>query len=183
VLKLAENCAYWQRKVSFSFGTKVDASFRVGKKEYLLGRMTVDQWAKFREWKKFPRRILTVRPRQYWDFEGSFYWDDEGLMAEDVNALLLTRRRANRERAERAKATVTRGFDNDKPSRKQASAEVQQFVFVRDGGQCLECGSKQELQFDHIIPVALGGSSEPENLQILCGPCNRKKGAGFGTFE
>jgi 5-methylcytosine-specific restriction endonuclease McrA len=28
-----------------------------------------------------------------------------------------------------------------------------------------------------VIPVALGGASTVENLQLLCGACNREKGA------
>ena len=35
----------------------------------------------------------------------------------------------------------------------------------------------QDLHFDHIIPHALGGSNEPENIQILCVDCNLSKGA------
>ncbi|RSM87100.1 hypothetical protein DMH25_42665 [Streptomyces sp. WAC 01325] len=35
------------------------------------------------------------------------------------------------------------------------------------------------MQFDHVIPVAMGGSSGADNLQVLCGPCNRSKGAGL----
>ena len=50
-------------------------------------------------------------------------------------------------------------------------------VFRRDGGRCVACGGDELLQFDHVIPVALGGSSTPENLQLLCAPCNREKGA------
>jgi 5-methylcytosine-specific restriction endonuclease McrA len=50
-------------------------------------------------------------------------------------------------------------------------------VFERDGGQCVECGSKFDLQYDHLIPVALGGASTVDNLQLLCGECNRLKGA------
>jgi 5-methylcytosine-specific restriction endonuclease McrA len=29
---------------------------------------------------------------------------------------------------------------------------------------------------DHIVPLALGGSNWPSNLQLLCPPCNYKKG-------
>jgi 5-methylcytosine-specific restriction endonuclease McrA len=57
--------------------------------------------------------------------------------------------------------------------------DVKQLVWLRDGGRCRQCGVQAELQFDHIIPVAMGGSSNPENLQILCGPCNRRKSAGL----
>ncbi|MCR6491541.1 HNH endonuclease [Cellulomonas sp. P24] len=57
--------------------------------------------------------------------------------------------------------------------------DVKQFVWNRDGGRCRHCGAVYELQFDHVIPVAMGGSSVPENLQVLCGPCNRSKAAGL----
>jgi 5-methylcytosine-specific restriction endonuclease McrA len=30
-----------------------------------------------------------------------------------------------------------------------------------------------------VIPVALGGASTPGNLQLLCAPCNRDKGAAL----
>ena len=57
--------------------------------------------------------------------------------------------------------------------------DVKQFVWTRDEGRCRNCGSQTELQFDHIIPVALGGATVAENLQVLCGPCNRRKSAGL----
>jgi len=51
------------------------------------------------------------------------------------------------------------------------------FVWHRDGGRCRNCGSDRELQFDHIIPRALGGSNVADNIELLCRTCNLRKGA------
>jgi MoxR-like ATPase len=55
--------------------------------------------------------------------------------------------------------------------------DVKIFVWQRDEGACVKCGSNLDLEFDHIIPVALGGSNTARNLQVLCEKCNRAKGA------
>ena len=52
-------------------------------------------------------------------------------------------------------------------------------MFARDGGRCAECGSDFDLQYDHVIPVALGGGDGVDNLQLLCADCNRRKGAAL----
>jgi hypothetical protein len=42
-------------------------------------------------------------------------------------------------------------------------------VWKRDKGQCVKCGSRENLHFDHIIPYSQGGSSkDARNIQILC---------------
>lgn len=42
--------------------------------------------------------------------------------------------------------------------------------------QCLKCGSQDNLQIDHIMPVCLGGHNHIDNLQVLCLKCNSEKG-------
>ncbi len=53
--------------------------------------------------------------------------------------------------------------------------EVRAAVLARDGGACLHCKSTENIEFDHIRPVSGGGTSEVENIQLLCRSCNRKK--------
>jgi hypothetical protein len=52
-------------------------------------------------------------------------------------------------------------------------------VARRDNYTCQECGKtlrEHELEFDHIIPHSLGGTSEEHNVRLTCLRCNRKKG-------
>ena len=54
--------------------------------------------------------------------------------------------------------------------------EVRQKVWYRDNGKCQICGSKQNLQYDHIIPFSRGGSSlVREKIQLLCDRHNIEK--------
>jgi hypothetical protein len=62
-------------------------------------------------------------------------------------------------------------------SREPIPENVRLFVWQRDKGQCVKCSSREKLEFDHIIPVIAGGSNTERNIQLLCEPCNRSKGA------
>ena len=53
-------------------------------------------------------------------------------------------------------------------------------ILRRDGFRCTYCGSSPaegELQVDHVIPAALGGTDDPQNLTTSCEPCNSGKSA------
>jgi 5-methylcytosine-specific restriction endonuclease McrA len=52
-------------------------------------------------------------------------------------------------------------------------------IFARDRCTCQYCGrrfSRPELNLDHVIPRAQGGTSTWENVVCSCHECNRRKG-------
>jgi len=59
--------------------------------------------------------------------------------------------------------------------RERIPRDVQQEVWRRDQGKCVQCGSKEKLEFDHVIPWSKGGSCTARNIQLLCELCNRTK--------
>ena len=61
--------------------------------------------------------------------------------------------------------------------RKPIPSRVRTEVWNRDGGQCVDCGSRERLEYDHIIPVSRGGANTVRNLELRCETCNRRKGA------
>ena len=51
-------------------------------------------------------------------------------------------------------------------------------AYERQKGICPKCGKHcemEEMQADHITPWSKGGKTTPENCQMLCAPCNRRK--------
>jgi hypothetical protein len=65
----------------------------------------------------------------------------------------------------------------EQTTREAIPSHVRSEVWRRDRGSCAACGSKSNLQFDHIIPVSRGGATTVQNLQLLCTQCNLSKSA------
>ncbi len=127
-----------------------------------------------------PVPVAQSGSRVWWWFEDTFYWESGRYSERDVLALIRDRQRRSAQRLDRAhmllnvdegQAPMLRG------RREPIPREVRRAVFERDGGRCGQCGSNFDLQYDHVIPVALGGATTSENLQLLCADCNREKGA------
>ena len=70
--------------------------------------------------------------------------------------------------------------DVKKIRRPSIPQNIKDKVWNRDDGKCVQCGSNENIEFDHIIPFSKGGSSTYRNLQILCEKCNRVKSANIG---
>jgi len=81
------------------------------------------------------------------------------------------RRRQSRERPVRRRPFMRREWE-------RLSRSIRPLILDRDGARCRYCGRTDgPLHIDHITPIARGGSNELANLQVLCAPCNRAKGA------
>jgi len=114
--------------------------------------------------------------RQLWWAGESQYWDDEDMTAEEVALTLWDRERRRSGRFERLRRLRLREEDAEGARRERIPVEVREYVWARDEGRCVSCGAEDDLQFDHVIPVARGGGHTEANVQILCGTCNRRKG-------
>lgn len=52
---------------------------------------------------------------------------------------------------------------------------VRRKVWIRNKGQCAACSSRENLQYDYIVPLLEGGHNTLNNLQLLCKSCNQEK--------
>ncbi len=170
--------------VSHFLSSRGHLRLNIGKRywEWKHMRLTTEEFNQFLVERQIMPYRFQLENKIYWLFEDKLYKDSEGLTAEEVRALLITRKKQQQSRINRAKtiasAPVTSQYmptNGEKPSRTSIPDDVKLLVWQRDHGRCVKCGSNVELQFDHIIPLSLGGASTPENLQILCGRCNRAK--------
>jgi hypothetical protein len=72
---------------------------------------------------------------------------------------------------------VTVMENTKRPGREPIPERVRHEVWRRDEGRCVDCGSRERLEFDHIVPFSKGGSNTARNLELRCESCNRTKGA------
>jgi len=117
--------------------------------------------------------------KTWWLFNGEFWVENEGHSQSEVTVLLRDKLHQKQRKLDRA---VARTSPNSSPSpvrRQPIPDDVKLFVWQRDAGCCVKCGRSEALEFDHIIPVAKGGSDTARNLQLLCETCNRSKGANL----
>ena len=62
---------------------------------------------------------------------------------------------------------------------KYNSTENKRRLFGSQEGKCNWCGDEfamRNLEVDHIIARSKGGTDHLDNVQLLCGHCNRVKG-------
>ena len=90
-------------------------------------------------------------------------------------------------------------YRNDNPEASIALVHKRRAIKAQSGGsytvaewkalcekwnkRCLCCGKRRKLTADHVIPIVKGGTSDIDNIQPLCMPCNAKKHTGTQDFR
>jgi hypothetical protein len=73
---------------------------------------------------------------------------------------------------------LTESREERKLGRQNISFAMKMRIVRRDNYTCQGCSKHlrdDEVEFDHIIPVSKGGSSEEHNIRLTCFDCNRDK--------
>jgi hypothetical protein len=76
--------------------------------------------------------------------------------AEKALKALLKERRAKLVAQEALKVSQLRAREKIINRRQAISANVRREVWRRDEGRCVKCGSRKNLEYDHIIPISKG---------------------------
>lgn len=135
------------------------------------------RWARLASVQRSQSQYLArCRERAYWWYADAIYWTAAGYSSADVKALLHAKSLQRERRLEHAHALVAASTSPAPRKREHIPREVKLAVWERDGGCCTQCGSAFDIQYDHVIPFSMGGSSTVENLQLLCARCNQSKG-------
>lgn len=94
-----------------------------------------------------------------------------GCARRDQPGLMSPPARAERAAAHQARRARKRGAGGS-----FTAAQVQA-LFAKQRGCCAWCGASLKAGYhrDPRVPLALGGSNEITNIELLCGPCNLRK--------
>lgn len=113
-----------------------------------------------------------------WLYKEFLYEVSPAFEENEIKLLVLEEFDKERKLFERLKKKFEAVSDEQKTYiRERIPESVRVEVWRRDSGKCARCGRRENLEYDHIIPVSKGGSNTARNIELLCEICNRSKGA------
>jgi hypothetical protein len=123
---------------------------------------------------------MSLSAGDVWAFKGFIYkiiYNNQVRYSyEEEQLLVLEYYDQEQQRFEQLKQKYKSGaVEKESYRRERISEEVRIAVWRRDGGKCARCGSREKLEYDHIVPVSKGGGNTARNIELLCESCNRKK--------
>jgi hypothetical protein len=167
--------SFWRAKAGYEFQAPTRGS------QYWYRRVSVECYKSLQQQQQSePVSALSAEGRTWWWYQGEFYHENDAYTSEDVKLILWEREQKKTRKLERLRKEMLSQHALEEARREQIPEDVRIFVWNRDGGKCVECGSPERLEFDHIIPVSKGGSNTARNIQLLCEACNREKADHMG---
>jgi len=111
-----------------------------------------------------------------WVFNNILY-QIQGTFDDDQSRLLVLEEFDKERRLfEKLKTKFDEEASSDIASKRPRIPEqVRVEIWRRDGGKCARCGSREKLEYDHIVPISKGGSNTARNIELLCEKHNRSK--------
>ena len=135
---------------------------------------------KIAEYRAANRERISARKAEYYAASREKIAEYYAANAERINALQAEYRNANPDK--RAANDRNRRARKRNAEGKHTAADIRS-IFEKQRGLCSNCQTKlfksgaKKYHVDHIMPLALGGSNWPSNLQCLCPTCNLSKNA------
>ena len=132
---------------------------------------------------------------------GLFVFTEDGkyFYSESFNKRMAVKDEIREKRSEAGRAAMSKKWGTDSDSdTSNSKLRSQRLKLAREKGthtrkewdemknffgECVICGSKENIVKDHIIPLYQGGSDEITNLQPLCSSCNSRKGADNNDYR
>jgi hypothetical protein len=105
-----------------------------------------------------------------WAYNGTFLLVDGWLEPDGKRKVFKFRLRMNNE------SEIPEPARSELPVQRGIPSAIKQEVYKRDRGQCVICGARDNLHFDHDLPFSVGGSSlTAKNVRLLCARHNLEK--------
>jgi len=120
--------------------------------------------------------IMPTRIVGLYAFKGFFYSVKGHYTEAQIRLLILEDFDKERRHFEKLKTKFDEVPNDDSThDRPRIPEKVRIEVWRRDGGKCARCGSREKLEYDHIVPISKGGSNTARNIELLCEKHNRSK--------
>lgn len=123
-----------------------------------------------------PKIFSQFKNISQWLYKG-FVYEIQGHYSEgEIRLLILEDFDKERRLFEKLRAKFDDVTSDDlNYDRPRIPEKVRIEVWRRDGGKCARCGSREKLEYDHIVPISKGGSNTARNIELLCEKHNRSK--------